>query len=192
LSRVITHTHYEILTLPFIYLSTDCIDVPGDKHDENECSHVNFNTGVLHFRPTVASKKFVVAWKTKVATSTIAWMRDQPAFNLLTHEGVGGHSLSPAVSIKKEKKGQEGHRMVYYAANATLKLGVLPNWLFGSGHTYFVQAHHETHPTDGSPFSVHLTYQYGDTGNYAFGKRERMRQVRLYFPNPSDRLPIQD
>jgi hypothetical protein len=23
--------------------------------------------------------------------------------------------------------------MVYYAANATLRLGVLPNWLFGNG-----------------------------------------------------------
>ena len=70
--------------------------------------------------------------------------------------------------------------MVYYAANATLRLGVLPNWLFGSGHTYFVQQHHARHPEDGAPFSVHMTYQYGDTGAYAFGKRERMRQAGLW------------
>jgi hypothetical protein len=108
-------------------------------------------------------------------------MRDQPAFNLLTHEGVGGHSLTPAVRFKDvAKKGSEGHRMVYYAANATLRLGVLPNWLFGSGHTYFVQQHHLSHPEDGAPFSVHMTYQYGDTGSYAFGKRERMRQAGLW------------
>ena len=162
-------------------VSTDCIDVVADKKDDNGCSHVNFNTGVLHFRPTPASKAFVEAWKTKVATSTIAWMRDQPAFNLLTHEGVGGHSLTPAVRFKDvAKKGSEGHRMVYYAANATLRLGVLPNWLFGSGHTYFVQQHHLSHPEDGAPFSVHMTYQYGDTGSYAFGKRERMRQAGLW------------
>ena len=67
-------------------VSTDCIDVPADKKDQNGCSHVNFNTGVLHFRPTAASKRFLQTWKTKVATSTIAWMRDQPAFNLITHE----------------------------------------------------------------------------------------------------------
>ena len=78
-------------------------------------------------------------WKTKVATSTIAWMRDQPAFNLITHEGVGGHSLDQAVSVPNDRRGTEGHRMVYWAANASIRLGVLPNWLFGSGHTYFVQ-----------------------------------------------------
>ena len=162
-------------------VSTDCIDIVADKKDDNGCSHVNFNTGVLHFRPTEASKAFVEAWKTKVATSTIAWMRDQPAFNLLTHEGVGGHSLTPAVRFKDaSRKGTPGHRMVYYAANATLRLGVLPNWLFGSGHTYFVQQHHVRHPEDGEPFSVHMTYQYGDTGSYAFGKRERMRQAGLW------------
>ena len=165
-------------------VSTDCIDVPSDKQDRNGCSHVNFNTGVLHFRPTEASKKFVQAWKTKVATSTIAWMRDQPAFNLLTHEGVGGHSLQPAVKFLEDKRGTDGYRMVYYAANATLRLGVLPNWLFGNGHTYFVQWHHLAHPEDGEPYSVHLTYQYGDTGQYAYGKRERMRQAGIWRSDP--------
>ena len=167
-------------------VSTDCIDVPADKKDVHGCSHVNFNTGVLHFRPTEASKTFVQAWKTKVATSTIAWMRDQPAFNLLTHEGVGGHALAPAVSVPEDKRGVDGHRMVYYAANATLRLGVLPNWLFGSGHTYFVQWHHVTNPADGAPYSVHLTYQYGDTEKYAYGKRERMRQAGIWRSDPPE------
>ena len=167
-------------------VSTDCIDVPADKRDNNGCSHVNFNTGVLHFRPTDAAKAFVQTWKTKVATSTIAWMRDQPAFNLITHEGVGGHSLEPAVSVPEERRGTEGHRMVYWAANASIRLGVLPNWLFGNGHSYFVQWHHLTHPEDGEPFSVHLTYQYGDTGSYAFGKRERMRQAGIWRSDPRE------
>ena len=165
-------------------VSTDCIDVPADKADKNGCSHVNFNTGVLHFRPTDAAKAFVQTWKTKVATSTIAWMRDQPAFNLITHEGVGGHSLVPAVRVPSHKRGADGHRMVYYAANATLRLGVLPNWLFGNGHTYFVQWHHLARPEDGEPYSVHMTYQYGDTGEYAYGKRERMRQAGIWRADP--------
>lgn len=169
-----------------VLVSTDCIDVPADRKDNNGCSHVNFNTGVLHFRPTDAAKAFVQTWKTKVATSTIAWMRDQPAFNLITHEGVGGHSLEPAVSVPEERRGTEGHRMVYWAANASIRLGVLPNWLFGNGHSYFVQWHHLTHPEDGEPFSVHLTYQYGDTGSYAFGKRERMRQAGIWRSDPRE------
>ena len=49
------------------------------------------------------------AWKTKVATSTIAWMRDQPAFNLITHEGVGGHSLVPAVRVPSHEQAQQSH-----------------------------------------------------------------------------------
>ena len=49
-----------------ILVSTDCIDVPADKRDVGGCSHVNFNTGVLHFRATEASKQFVQTWKTKV------------------------------------------------------------------------------------------------------------------------------
>ena len=48
-----------------VLVSTDCIDVPNDKRDRNGCSHVNFNTGVLHFRPTEASKQFLQTWKTK-------------------------------------------------------------------------------------------------------------------------------
>jgi len=164
-----------------ILVSTDCIDVPGDKDDSNKCAHVNFNTGILHIRATEASKNFLQQWKTKVATSTIAWMRDQPAFNLLMHEGVSGMHLENAIKLKDPAdRGKEGFRMVYYAANATVKLGVLPNWLFGNGHSYFVQWHHKQFPEDGEPYAVHTTYQYGDDGQYAWGKRERMRQAGIW------------
>jgi hypothetical protein len=44
--------------------------------------------------------------------------------------------------------------------------------------------HHLAHPEDGEPFSVHLTYQYGDTGQYAYGKRERMRQAGIWHSDP--------
>ena len=52
-------------------------------------------------------------------------MRDQPAFNLLMHEGVRGHALENAIKLKDmADRGKEGFRMVYYAANATVKLGM--------------------------------------------------------------------
>ena len=60
--------------------------------------------------------------------------------------------------------------MVYAATTRTWGR-VLPRMLFGNGHTYFVQWHHLARPEDGEPYSVHMTYQYGDTGEYAYGKR---------------------
>ena len=66
-------------------------------------------------------------------------MRDQPAFNLITHEGVGGHSLVPAVRVPCTRGAPTGIAWCTTAKRDHF-LGVLPNWL-GNGHTYFVQWH---------------------------------------------------
>ena len=55
--------------------------------------------------------------------------------------------------------------------------GVLSPALFANGHTYFVQ---QVHRHGRSPYSVHLTYQYGDHASFAFGKRMRLRQAGLW------------
>eukprot|EP01065_Artemidia_motanka_P036822 TRINITY_DN4485_c0_g1_i2.p1 TRINITY_DN4485_c0_g1~~TRINITY_DN4485_c0_g1_i2.p1 ORF type:complete len:689 (+),score=169.44 TRINITY_DN4485_c0_g1_i2:61-2127(+) len=154
-----------------VLISGDCIDIPADKLDNRGCAHVNFNTGVLLLRATPATRTFVESWKTKVRTSNIAWMRDQPAFNLLAR-------LGPQGGLGRVNA--EPGRAVYLSGNATIRMGVLPVWLFSNGHTYFVQNHHRHHPEDGRPYSVHMTYQYGDAGEYAYGKRERMRQHGLW------------
>jgi hypothetical protein len=133
----------------------------------------------LHIRPTPQAKEFVQKWKEKVATSTIAWMRDQPALNLLTREG--NPPLRPAVSVPDDKKGLPGYRSIVYAANSTIRMGVLPLAQFSNGHTFFVQQHHIYHPEDGAPYAVHTTYQYGDSKEYAYGKRQRLRQHGLWF-----------
>ena len=162
-----------------LLISSDCVDVVADREDQGGCDHVNFNTGVLHIRPTPGAKEFVRKWKDKVAMSTIAWMRDQPALNLLVREGAP--ALSPAVRVPDDKRGRPGYRSVVYAANNTLRLGVLPVAAFANGHTFFVQQHHVHHPEDGAPYSVHTTYQYGDSHEYAYGKRQRLRQHGLWF-----------
>ena len=162
-----------------VLISSDCIDTESDRRDDARCRNVNFNTGVLHFRPTEQAKEFVQKWKDKVASSTIAWMRDQPAFNLLAREG--NPPLSPAVSVPKEFHGQPGYRSIIFAANNTIRMGVLPVALFSSGHTFFVQEHHVYHPEDGAPYAVHMTYQYGDSSKFAYGKRERLRQHGLWY-----------
>ena len=57
-----------------VLISSDCIDTERDRRDDASCRIVNFNTGVVHFRPTEQAKEFVRKWKDKVASSTIAWM----------------------------------------------------------------------------------------------------------------------
>ena len=162
-----------------ILISSDCIDTVADRLDNRNCLHVNFNTGVLHIRPTEQAKEFVEKWKQKVATSNIAWMRDQPALNLLVRDGEP--ALASAVKVPKEKQGSPGYRSLMFAANNTIRLGVLPVALFSNGHTFFVQEHHVHHPEDGEPYAVHMTYQYGDTREYAYGKRQRLRQHGLWY-----------
>ena len=162
-----------------VLISSDCIDTERDRRDDASCRIVNFNTGVVHFRPTEQAKEFVRKWKDKVASSTIAWMRDQPALNLLAREG--NPPLSPAVSVPKAFHGQPGYRSIIFAANNTIRMGVLPLASFSNGHTFFVQEHHVHHPEDGAPYAVHMTYQYGDSSKYAYGKRERLRQHGLWY-----------
>eukprot|EP00756_Hemistasia_phaeocysticola_P001511 Hpha_TRINITY_DN11063_c0_g2::TRINITY_DN11063_c0_g2_i1::g.92856::m.92856/K20784/XEG113; arabinosyltransferase len=153
-----------------VLISSDCIDIPADRVDKKGCAHVNFNTGVLLLRSRPSTQAFVRSWSLKVRTSSISWMRDQPAFNLLARTGPRGGLLQ----VNKRRG-----RALYLSGNETIRMGVLPVWLFTNGHTYFVQTHHRRRGAE-QPFSVHLTYQYGDAGRYAYGKRERMRQHGLW------------
>ena len=61
--------------------------------------------------------------------------------------------------------------------------GVLSPALFANGHTYFVQ---QVHRHGREPYSVHLTYQYGDHASFAFGKRQRLRQAGLWAMEEAD------
>ena len=70
-------------------------------------------------------------------------------------------------------------RPVYYAWNDKLKIARLPLRYFANGHTYFVQRLYQkkAHPP---PFVVHMTYQYGDASEFPYGKRQRMREGRVW------------
>jgi len=165
-------------------VSNDCIDVPGDAKDRSQCAHVQVNTGILHFRPTNASKAFVQEWHERVLHATEAWMRDQPTLNILIKEGISGR-IPVATNVD-----ENNDRRVYSAWYNRLRLGILPNWLFANGHVYFVQQLHKhySRPQD-EPYSVHMTYQYGDDPHYGFGKRQRLRESHLWrLDNINERL----
>ena len=63
---------------------------------------------------------------------------------------------------------------LFYGANATALIGILPVSLFCSGHTYFVQDMPAV--IDREPYVVHATFQFSGKA----GKRHRFRYVRVY------------
>ena len=34
------------------------------------------------------------------------------------------------------------------------------------------------------PFALHMTYQYGDSSKFPYGKRQRMREARVWWVDP--------
>ena len=79
-----------------------------------------------------------------------------------------------------------GGSRTYSAMGGSVTLGLLPLRDIANGHTFFVQ-----HPcamcrpplcscNEPLPFAVHTTYQYGDTPQFAYGKRDRLVQSGLW------------
>ena len=152
-------------------ISSDCVDAEADERSGGGgiCARlVNFNTGVMYVRPTPRSLAFADAWLDKLvegAANNISWMRDQPAFNLVSREGALAE-INPSRPA--------GHRAQLAAWNGKLSLGVLPPRLFAGGHTFFVQG------LRAGALSVHPTYQFSDDPSFPFGKRSRLRQYGLW------------
>lgn len=73
---------------------------------------------------------------------------------------------------------------LFYGANATALIGILPVSLFCSGHTYFVQDMPEV--IDREPYVVHATFQFSGK----VGKRHRFRYVRACASLDSERVVL--
>ena len=87
---------------------------------------------------------------------------------------------------------QAGARATY--PEARFSLGTLPARVVLSGHAQFVQ-HVASHDQLSSravplpqhtPLAVHLTYQSGDTPQFALGKRQRAREAGLWVADPPE------
>jgi len=74
-------------------------------------------------------------------------------------------------------------RPIYLAWNEKLKIARLPLRYFANGHTFFVQRMYQK-PNHPPPFVVHMTYQYGDSSAFPYGKRQRMREGRVWQVDP--------
>ena len=133
--------------------------------------HINFNTGIMVIRPSPTTVAFAREWNYKIISSTEHWMRDQPAFNLITREGIDiGRVWRNAPATQPRR---------IFPVGGGVTLGSLPNWLFTNGHTYFVQEA-KKYAVDEQVYSVHMTFQHGDSFKYAYGKRQRLREYGLF------------
>ncbi len=84
--------------------------------------------------------------------------------------------------FRKPFKIEGGAGGPFFAQNATPTVGTFPIAQVSNGHTFFVQKLHEI--VGVKPVAVHTTYQYGDATTYAYGKRERLRDMKLWARDP--------
>lgn len=64
------------------------------------------------------------------------------------------------------------------AGQLPLTIGTLPYLHFASGHTFFTQSLQERNGF--LPTCVHTTFQFGDTAEFTWGKRSRLREKSLW------------
>ncbi|KAK8266249.1 hypothetical protein V6Z12_D12G233600 [Gossypium hirsutum] len=121
-----------------------------------------YNIGIFHWRPTPPAKKLAKEWIDMLLADDRIW--DQNGFNELVRRQTG-----PAFD---DESG------IFYSYDGNLKLGILPESLFCSGHTYFVQALHQQFRLQ--PYALHTTFQYAGTE----GKRHRLREAMVFFDPP--------
>lgn len=132
-----------------------------------------FNIGVLFVRATRGGRALAAAWHdTLVAAPDGAW--DQAVFNDVARDGV-------------QLESTRGDNL-FWCANGTALLGVLPVADYASGHTFFVQRLAERRAGEAAagdvaasqPTVVHATFQFSGTP----GKRHRLRERRLWAVDP--------
>ncbi|KAK8323388.1 hypothetical protein V6Z11_A12G235000 [Gossypium hirsutum] len=121
-----------------------------------------YNIGIFHWRPTPPAKKLAKEWIDMLLADDRIW--DQNGFNELVRRQTG-----PAFD---DESG------IFYSYDGNLKLGILPESIFCSGHTYFVQALHQQFRLQ--PYALHTTFQYAGTE----GKRHRLREAMVFFDPP--------
>ena len=72
----------------------------------------------------------------------------------------------------------QGRRPSFWLWNGRIKLATLPLAHFAGGHLFFGERVPQVHGI--TPAVVHATYQFGDSPQYATGKRQRMREAGLW------------
>ncbi|KAL1528538.1 hypothetical protein AB1Y20_009881 [Prymnesium parvum] len=159
-----------------VAIATDCIDLPGDTR--YPLLHCDFNTGLVFLRSNPTMLDFTDRWRETIANAKETRIRDQAAFNMMTH-------LRP---MKQHKVNGVWLERIFEATDGgdgSIRLGVLPTAKYLNGHTFFVQ-HVHTLPNAPRAYTVHMTYQFAEGSKFAYGKRQRLRQAGLWLVDSDD------
>lgn len=187
-----------------VFLSTDCLDLAADERGECPAS-ASLNTGVLYLRAGRAGAVTLVRqWHDRMLhVGPEPWLDDQAVLNELIRDRFV--QLPPLAAVAVAGGGSR----TYTYGNGSVTVGFMPLAVVANGHSFFVQhpqamcARSRPAPNGGGrapaagaswcgeehamaelPVAVHATYQYGDTGRFAYGKRDRMMQAGLWLRGP--------
>ena len=83
---------------------------------------------------------------------------------------VGGKDYPISAYKAIEAQRRQGVHPTFWLWHGRLAMGVLPYLSFPGGHSIWIENTPNT--TGVKPVAIHATYTFGDTPQYAFGKRE--------------------
>ena len=203
-----------LIALADVLVTTDELDPAADAKGMRPGPGQDLNTGVVYFRSGVGSLAMVQQWRKSMLSrkgdkNLNENVNDQSLFNQvvrgteLRDKGLqqwlrAANGSAQAIAMADVP----GVRRVYQCdsllqpclpggscAPTKFTFGTLPIRPFTGGHTWFNQnvqsmAGHEQPQFE--PITVHFTFQFGDTGSYPHGKRQRAREAALWAVDPPE------
>ena len=150
-----------------VAFASECVSVRADAQQQG-CLAGGFNTGVVYAKRSEKALALLRAWRDGFATPAEPHEHDQGLLNRLVRPARGrdppraGPWLFQAPSFGGQPAGA--------------LLASLPVAQFAGGHTYWAQRPSFRHP----PLAVHATFTF----SHALGKRQRLREARLWEADP--------
>jgi len=203
-----------LIALADVLVTTDELDPAADAKGRRPGPGQDLNTGVVYFRSGAGSLAMVQQWRKSMLSrkgdkNLNENVNDQSLFNQVVRgtelRGDGlqqwlraANGSAQAIAVADVP----GVRRVYQCdsllqpclpggscAPTKFTFGTLPIRPFTGGHTWFNQnvqsmAGHEQPQFE--PITVHFTFQFGDTGSYPHGKRQRAREAALWAVDPPE------
>ncbi|KAK3274677.1 hypothetical protein CYMTET_17149 [Cymbomonas tetramitiformis] len=128
----------------------------GELGMENpQSAHSSFNVGIMYLRGDRGAARHIIAEICTVLRASNWEGIDQELINLMLREGVFGEGGTLAQS----SRGAAWDPALFFAANRSAMMGLLPTPQFCSGFTYSVTA--EWRRIGVKPFALHTTYVQG-------------------------------
>ena len=173
------------MVLADVLISSDAVDLNTDTETKRWLQDEELNTGIVFLRSTPSSLALVKLWKARLAIEGAIpgiYINEQAVFNRMVKGWLAAVPMRLPPSSPAPDADDDAIRGVYHVssdimreAGLNITMGSLPLLHFASGHVYFVQLLPQRLGI--TPCAVHTTFQFGDTPEFGFGKRQRMRSA---------------